>query len=473
MRMGDRVSDRTRCGSLGSVRTALALLTRDLRIADNPVLAAAAGTSAQVIPCYVVDDEVLARYRRHATRLAFLIESLRDTDVALRALGGALVVRRGAWAETVLRLARASNAGQIHVADDYSAFAQRRLARLELAAADRRVDVVRHPGVTLVEPGTVRPAGASAYQVFTPYYRRWQAMSLRDLVPAPDSIRLPDDLDPGRIPEVAELTADHPAAGRPAGGESAGLARLRAWSSNGVVAYDSERDNLASDGVSHLSPYLHMGCLSARTLVAELAGGRGNEAFIRQLAWRDFFHQVLAARPEASWQDYRRRGDQWRQDDSAFAAWQQGRTGYPVVDAAMRQLASEGFMHNRARMITASFLTKDLYIDWRQGAAHFMRLLADGDIACNQLNWQWVAGTGTDASPHRVFNPTLQGRRFDPGGSYVRRYLPELAGLPAEAIHDPDTRTRRQCGYPEPIVDHRAAITEYRARRRAQQAKCS
>jgi deoxyribodipyrimidine photo-lyase len=302
--------------------TALALFTRDLRTADNPMLAAAAHTSSRVIPCFVIDEEVLGRYGAHATRLAFLIESLRDTDIALRALGGALVVRRGAWAETVLGLATAADAGQIHVADDYSWFARARLAGLEQAAADRGVDVVRHPGVTLVEPGLVAPAGGAAYQVFTPYYRRWQAMPLRHLLPALVSIRLPEDLDPGRIPEIAELTAVRPAAGRSAGGETAGLTRLRAWADEGVDVYDTERDNLASDGVSRLSPYLHMGCLSARSVVAELADGRGSEAFIRQLAWRDFFHQVLAARPEASWQDYRGRGDQWREDDSLLAAWQ-------------------------------------------------------------------------------------------------------------------------------------------------------
>ncbi len=160
----------------------------------------------------------------------------------------------------------------------------------------------------------------------------------------------------------------------------------------------------------------------------------------------------------------------WRQDEPALRAWQSGHTGYPVVDAAMRQLAAEGFMHNRARMITASFLTKDLYLDWRHGAAHFMRLLADGDIACNQLNWQWVAGTGTDTSAHRIFNPTLQGRTYDPDGSYLRRYLPELAGLPAGEIHDPDAATRRACGYPADL-DHRAAVAEYRARRRVTTAR--
>ncbi len=206
--------------------------------------------------------------------------------------------------------------------------------------------------------------------------------------------------------------------------------------------------------------------MSPRAAAELRADPRGGE-FARQIAWRDFFHQVLAARPEAFREDYRPRGDRWNDDQEALAAWRVGQTGYPVVDAAMRQLAATGFMPGRARMIVASFLTKDLYIDWRLGAAHFAGHLTDADVACNQLNWQWVAGTGTDTNPSRVFNPTVQGRRYDPAGDYVRRHVPELARLPAEAIHDPDPDTRRLCGYPMPLVDHRAAIQRYRMLRRS------
>jgi deoxyribodipyrimidine photo-lyase len=447
--------------------TALAVFTRDLRLRDNPALHAAASTSAQVIPCFVIDDQILARFRWHATRLAFLSDSLAELDAGLRALGGALIVRRGPWAETVAGLARGAGASHIHVADDYSAYAKQRLAALIRAAAADRIEVVRHPGVTVVPPGELTPAGGSCFQVFTPYYRRWQSARLRPVAPGPGEIRLPDGLDPGRVPAVTDLTPAGPAPGRPRGGESAGLSRLRTFAATGLAGYPADRDDLAADAGSRLSAFLHLGCLSARTVVAELTGRPGGEDFLRQLAWRDFFHQLLAARPEASWQDYRGRGEAWRTDDAALQAWQSGRTGYPIVDAGMRQLAAEGWMHNRARMIVASFLTKDLHLDWRSGAAHFMHLLADGDIACNQLNWQWVAGTGTDTSAHRIFNPTRQGRRFDPGGDYIRRYVAELGSVPASAIHDPDEATRRARGYPEPIIEHRAAVAEYRALRRA------
>ena len=187
-------------------------------------------------------------------------------------------------------------------------------------------------------------------------------------------------------------------------------------------------------------------------------GREGAEPFLRQLCWRDFYAQLLAARPETATQDFRSRGHRWRQDADGLAAWQEGRTGYPIVDAGMRQLAREGFMHNRARLLTASFLTKDLYIDWRHGAAHFASLLVDGDVANNTGNWQWVAGTGVDTRPNRVFNPTTQAKRFDPDGAYVRRYVPELAGVAGAGVHEPWKLGEQPSGYPDPIVDHREAV---------------
>ncbi len=451
--------------------TSLMVFTRDLRVTDNPALNAAVRRGGSVIPLFVLDRDLLDRCRGSASRLGFLLDSLRDLDGQLRARGGALIIRRGDWIATVLETARATGSGTIQVADDVSAYARRRLAGLEQAAAAYRLGVVRHPGVTAVAPGVIAPGagvppGGPAYQVFTPYYNRWRGAPRRLVTPAPVRVSLPAGVETGRIPGLSELTGTPRSAGAMAGGESAGLTRLAEWAADGLGSYDSGRDDLAADRSSRLSAYLHLGCLSARTVETELAGLPGAELFVRQIAWRDFFHQVLAGRPDAAWRDYRDRGDRWNDDPAALAEWKAGQTGYPVVDAGMRQLAAEGYMHNRARMVVASFLTKDLYIDWRSGAAHFMALLVDGDVACNQLNWQWVAGTGTDTNPHRIFNPTLQGRRFDPGGGYVRRYVPELAALPAPVIHDPAAADRRACGYPAPLVDHKTAIADYRARRR-------
>ncbi|GGW71793.1 hypothetical protein GCM10010381_65590 [Streptomyces xantholiticus] len=206
--------------------------------------------------------------------------------------------------------------------------------------------------------------------------------------------------------------------------------------------YDEQHDDLAADATSRVSPYLHFGALSPVELArqARAQGGPGVEASVRRLCWRDFHHQVLAARPESSVRDYRTRHDRWRTEDEAaedIAAWREGRTGYPVVDAAMRQLRHEGWMHNRGRLLVAGFLTRTLYVDWRIGARHFPDLLVDGDIVNNQLNWQWAAGTGTDTRPHRVLNPVLQGRRYDPSGAYVRRWVPELQDMDDRAVHEP------------------------------------
>jgi len=429
------------------------------------VLTAAALSSA-VIPAFVVDDDIIGRYRAHASRLAFLTESLADLDRGLRQRGSALVVRRGQWPATVLALARMTGTTAIHVADDYSSYARRRLADLSAGAAADRIQVVRHPGITFAEPGSLAPAGGRAYQVFGPYFRRWQQLPQPAPVSAPERITLPSGLDTGRLPALKELTSARPATDRHLGGERKAIARLRDWTASGLTEYPAGRDVLAAGHVSGLSAYLHFGCISACAVAAEVAGRPGSEEFLRQLAWRDFFHQVLAVWPEAAWRDFRSRGDQWRHDPAALQAWRDGLTGYPVVDAAMRQLAATGFMPGRARMIAASFLTKDLYLDWRAGAAHFMDQLTDGDVACNQLNWQWVAGTGTDTRPNRIFNPARQSRRFDPDGAYLRRFLPELAALPADQIHDPAPAVRNACGYPAPIVDHRTAVAEYRHRSR-------
>lgn len=227
-----------------------------------------------------------------------------------------------------------------------------------------------------------------------------------------------------------------------------------------MATYEEGHDDLAGDATSRLSPHLHFGTLSCVELVhrARRAGGPGADAFVRQLAWRDFHRQVLAARPDAAVADYRTRNDRWRSETEAredVEAWKEGRTGYPIVDAAMRQLRYEGWMHNRGRLLTASFLAKTLYVDWRVGARYFLDLLVDGDVANNQLNWQWMAGTGTDSRPNRVLNPVTQAKRYDPDGSYVHRWVPELRSLSGAAVHEPwklRGLDRAAVDYPDPIV---------------------
>jgi deoxyribodipyrimidine photo-lyase len=241
-----------------------------------------------------------------------------------------------------------------------------------------------------------------------------------------------------------------------------GVARARDWLRRHLDGYGTGgHDAIAADATSRLSPYLHFGCVSPRSLALR-ARELGGEAFVRQLCWRDFYAQLLAARPDSQTEDFRPRGDRWVDDDGLLQAWKEGRTGYPLVDAGMRQLAEEGWMHNRARLVTASFLVKHLGIDWREGARHFFDLLLDGDVAQNVGNWQWVAGTGVDTRPNRMFNPTAQLRKLDPDGVYVQRYVPELAGVPARQLVEPGLRAP---GYPAPLVRHEDAVAAFRVRR--------
>jgi deoxyribodipyrimidine photo-lyase len=440
------------------------VFTRDLRVRDHPALAAACRVGT-VAPVFVFDDAILTSAFNRPNRTGFLLEALADLDASLRTRGGALATRRGGWADEVLRLTREVDATEVHVSDDVSGFARNRLDALERRAAAAGVQVHRHPGTTAVAPGAVVPTAGDHFKVFTPYFRRWSGAPLRPVRQPPASIAVPDDLDVGVLPSLTDLVVGERSPDRITGGETEARRRLNAWTRLRLADYPERHDDLAGDATARISPYLHFGCISASEIVQRLRGRRGADAFVRQLCWRDFFHQVLAARPDAGWSDYRGRGDAWHDDPGALETWQRGRTGYPVVDAGMRQLEREGFMHNRARMVVASFLTKDLYIDWRQGARHFLDLLLDGDIASNSLNWQWTAGTGTDTNPHRIYSPRRQAERFDPDGTYVRRYVPELAEVATPEIFEPTTETRRRVGYPEPIVDHHEAIAAYRARR--------
>lgn len=448
---------------------AVVVFTRDLRVHDHPALVTAA-RAGPVVPLFVFDDAILGSRCNRPNRTGFLLESLADLDHSLRARDGHLVTRRGAWVDEVLGVAAVVGADAVHVTDDVTPYARSRLDRLAAACARSGLVLHRHPGVTIVEPGALRPGSGDHFQVFTPYYRRWLAAPRRPVLAPPARLRVPPTAPRSPLPQVGDLVVGARSPGVPPGGETEARRALNAWVRRHLATYGERHDDLPGDATSRVSPYLRFGCISPTEIERRLHGRPGAEPFLRQLCWRDFYAQVLAARPDAAWHDYRPRGDDWTGDDTAFTAWAEGRTGYPVVDAAMRQLREEGFVHNRARMIAASFLTKDLDVDWRRGARHFLDWLVDGEIANNNLNWQWTAGTGTDTNPHRIFNPTVQARRFDPDGHYVRRYVPELATIVGGAVHEPwalPPAVRLALDYPEPLVDHYAAVAAYRARRAA------
>ncbi|WP_333767947.1 cryptochrome/photolyase family protein [Streptomyces sp. IBSBF 2435] len=432
------------------MKRAVVLFTGDLRLHDHPPLRAALAAADEVVPLFVQDPAVARAGFAAPHRRAFLADCLADLDAGLRERGGRLVVRTGDPAAEVCAVAAECDAAEVHVAAADSGFGQRREDRLRtaLGSAGRRLHV-HDTVVTAVPPGALAPQGSDHFAVFTPYFRRWSAEKLREALPAPRTVRVPDSVRSAGLPPGTSG----------AGGEDAARRRLSTWLREGLAAYDTSQDDLAGDATSRLSAHLHFGTLSAVETVhrARAVGGPGADAFVRQLCWRDFNRQLLAARPEVSAADYRGRHDRWRTGTEADAdaeAWREGRTGYPVVDAAMRQLRSEGWMHNRGRLLVASFLTKTLYVDWRVGARHFLDLLVDGDIANNQLNWQWVAGTGTDTRPNRVLNPLLQARRHDPAGDYVRRWVPELASVDGSAVHEPwKLPEKDRNGYPVPVVE--------------------
>ncbi|MEV7415590.1 deoxyribodipyrimidine photo-lyase [Streptomyces sp. NPDC089919] len=448
------------------------LYTSDLRLHDHPPLRAALAAGGPVVPLFVTDPGVAAAGFAVPNRLAFLADCLADLDAGLRARGGRLVLRTGDPVAEVCAAVRESGAREVHLAAGASGYAQAREDRLRDALAAQGCALHVHDAViTAVAPGELLPAGSDHYAVFSAYFKRWATAALRRPVAAPRKVPVPDGLSSAPLPARSKVTGTSP--GLAPGGEDAARARLTGWLRGAVDGYEEGHDDLGGDRTSRLSPHLHFGTLSAAEAVARARsrGGPGAEAFVRQLCWRDFHHQLLAARPEAATADYRPRHDRWRTGGAAreeTEAWRAGRTGYPMVDAAMRQLAHEGWLHNRGRMLAASFLAKTLYVDWRVGARHFLDLLVDGDVANNQLNWQWVAGTGTDTRPNRVLNPVRQGLRYDPEGRYVHRWVPELADLPAPLVHQPwklPAAERARLDYPEPVVDLADALARFKAAR--------
>ena len=432
------------------MRTAVVLFTRDLRLHDNPTLHAALDEAATVLPLFVSDEGITAtRYGAAANRRAFLAESLADLDASLRKAGAALDVRRGEVVAETVKAVRRVKAEAVFVSADVSPYAREREEKLAKELDLRVVD-----SSFVVPAGEVAPTSSTHYQVFTPYYRAWLPAWRGDPYGAPRTIRLPEG-----------VTTKEPAAARRAslvpGGETAGAKLARRWLSDGLAGYGKGHDDLGSDATSRLSPYIHFGCVSPRALAVRAKEKRG-VAFVRQLCWRDFYAQLLWGQPQTVTDDLRPRGDRWVDDDEKLETWKDGRTGYPLVDAGMRQLREEGWMHNRARLVVASFLVKDLGIDWREGARHFFDLLLDGDVAQNIGNWQWVAGTGVDTRPNRVFNPTAQMKRLDPKGAYVKRYVPELDDVPTSELTEPGLLAP---DYPAPMVDHAEAVREFRKRR--------
>ena len=423
--------------SLSMPTTAIVWFRRDLRVHDHPSLTAAAAAD-RVVPVFVLDDALLEGRFASGPRTRFLLGTLDELRAALRERGADLVIRRGRPERELLALAEEAGADELHFASDVSPFAMARDRRVEEAMAGAGVEVVRHPGLFVADVGKPRTKDGKPFSVFSPFWRAWEQLPRRDVRGAPRKLSLPSGLAVGAIPSADGLES---VADPFPPGEKAARERMHAWLRDGIGRY-ADRHDLVEGGTSELSPYLHFGCLSPRELEEKASGsGRGAAAYVRQLCWRDFYAHVLLHNPRNAHHAHQARMDalEWEDDDEAFAAWCSGRTGFPIVDAGMRQLLGRGWIHNRARLIVASFLTKDLHIDWRRGEAHFMRYLVDGDEAQNNGNWQWISSVGVDPAPYfrRMYNPMTQQMRHDPDGAYVRRWVPELRDVPLAKLAEP------------------------------------
>jgi deoxyribodipyrimidine photo-lyase len=461
--------------------TSILWFRRDLRLHDHPALRAALGSAETVVPVFCLDAGLLNGRHASGPRTQFLLECLMELDAALRDRGSRLCVRRGSPQRELPALAEEVGAQAVHLSADVGPFARRRQREVR-DALGKNVEFHVHPGLFAVDRlDAIRTRGGDPYTVFTPFHRNWSAQPRRDVLGAPRRLPAPPrSVAGGGVPTLGDLGLAQECEDPARGGESAGRERLRRFLADGIAGYARGRDRLAGDEVSRLSPYLHFGCVSPREVEHRLPDGDGAAAYRRQLCWRDFYAHVLGHHPANARSEFqsRYRGSiRWSRAERHFEAWCQGRTGYPAVDAGMRQLRREGWMHNRARLLVGSFLTKDLGIDWRWGERWFMRLLLDGDEASNNGNWQWIASVGVDPQPafRRIFNPARQQERFDPAGDYVRRYVPELAEVPDDYLAQPwtmpeDVQEEAGCrigrDYPAPIVDHvqarREALDRYR-----------
>jgi deoxyribodipyrimidine photo-lyase len=433
---------------------------RDIRLADNGALQSAAARGP-VVPLFVWEDNLLGS--AGAIRRAFLFEALDRLD---ESAGRALIYRDGPAVEAVPEFCRLVGADTVHVTEDFAPWGRARDEAVERALAASGITLVRADTPYVIRPGTVRKDDGTPLKVFTPFYKRWLTHQWTSFGDADVEFADHRDLCVGpRRNDGPQAVPPQPA------GESAAWERFEEWSVRAMDRYKDDRNNPSLDGTSMMSPYLKFGVVHPRQLLARLDATAGAEHFRSEIAWREFYADVLFHQPRTAWENLQPKMDAIKvdTDDAArgrFAVFCRGETGYPIVDAGIRQMLATGWMHNRVRMIVASFLVKDLHLPWQWGARFFMEHLVDGDIASNNHGWQWTAGTGTDAAPYfRVFNPTSQGEKFDPTGEYVRRWVPELAGVDTKHVHDPSSLgLLAPPGYPAPIVDHSAERNEALAR---------
>ena len=455
---------------------------RDLRIDDNPALFHAAATGNPVIPLFVFDVDIIRKLPSDGAVFDFQAAALTELEEALKSLGGKLVTRRGAVLKVHEALIRESEPAALYYNRDYEPYARERDRKIDSLYRRFGIEVKSFADVVVHEPHEALTGKGTPFVVFTPYANAWKKLDHPDPVGKPRPITTPR-LQPEHVLGAAELGRSTTIASPfVPGGASEATHLWRRFLRTKVSDYGTNRDIPSVDGTSRLSPYLRFGCISARRLIHDCrrlvtdkwkGEAQGLSKFVDELIWRDFYQAVLYHFPELVSRSYRAEFESmpWRLNERMFDAWCRGVTGFPLVDAGMRQLNQTGWMHNRVRMVVASFLTKDLRHDWRLGASYFEKKLMDIETASNNGGWQWAASTGVDPKPLRIFNPRLQSERFDAEGLYIRTYVPELRSVPAKFIHAPHTMPpvlQKELGcvigknYPHPIVDHAAASADYK-----------
>ena len=454
------------------MKTIIVWYRNDLRIHDHPALAQAIEDADQVIPVFILDDTLLFGDRSSSNRNRFLLECLDDLKQSLSDRGGNLYIRHGRAEEELQQLAKEANATTIYYTTEYNPYAINRDKIAITNLAKHNIEVRAFDGRLIVDDlQALRTKAGTVHKIFTPFWRNWQTIPRRDIIDTPQKITSPANISVGVLPALKDMTKEAQLSSDVIpGGETHARQRLNEFLATDINDYHMTNNNVAKNGTSRLSPYLHFGCLSVREIEMILPDSEGARAWHRQLCWRDFYHYVLFYSPDNMNREVQEkyRNLSWSNDKNLLQTWKDGRTGYPIVDAAMRQLKNEGWMHNRARLIVGSFLTKDLWIDWRLGEHYFMTMLLDGDDANNNGNWQWIASVGVDPAPvfRRLYNPASQQKNYDPNGLYVRRFVPELLNVPDKYLSQPWTmpeQVQRDTGciigtdYPAPIVDHTQA----------------
>lgn len=451
-------------------------IRRDFRLADNAALHNARQREETIIPLYIVDPVLIHNQRNRGPRIAFMLGGLQTLKSDIEKAGGYLIIRTGKPVEIMLDFVKEVNATSVHFNRDYSPYAHRRDHAIRTELMKIGIEIYDYKDLVIHEAHEVLSSAEKPFSVYTPFRKAWERLPKPDVLPQPQHFKMSTDIRSEAIPAAKDFDADPAANPIVKPGELAAQERLKMFLSEMMDGYKEGRNIPGMDGTARLSPYLRWGMISPRTAyriaheaLSQARTPRARESittWISELIWRDFFYQVLARNPHVTKGAYRSEFDQiqWESSSELLQAWKDGRTGYPIVDAGMRQLNQTGWMHNRLRMITASFLCKDLLISWQEGERYFMQRLIDGDLAQNNGGWQWTAGTGTDAAPYfRVFNPTTQGKKFDSEGIFIRQWVSELKDIPVQFIHEPQTmpddlQKRVGCvigrDYPAPIVDH-------------------